>query len=46
MRREPQSEIDESPEPAILPTDPEELLWNLQLCLALAILTVALIRSF
>lgn len=40
------SGVFERPQPAKLPTDLEALLWNVQLYLAVATLSVALLRSF
>ena len=44
MQREPELKIDEAPQPAVLPTDPEGVLWNGLLFVALTTMAVVILR--
>ena len=44
MRREPELKISETPQPAVLPTDPEGVMWNSLLFVALTTMAVVILR--
>jgi hypothetical protein len=44
VQREPELKITENPQPAVLPTDPEGVLWNSLLFVALTTMAVVILR--
>jgi hypothetical protein len=44
VQREPELKIEETPQPAVLPTDPEGVLWNGLLFVALTTMAVVILR--
>ena len=44
MRRDSELKLEETPQPAVLPTDPESVMWNGLLFVALTTMAVMILR--